>query len=296
MAMDDRAAREQVARVESLLEAVESLPDPDARETATELVGAVVELYGEGLERVLSLATGDHPIGLDQALVGDELVSHLLLLHGLHPVPVQLRVEGALDEVRPYLDSHGGNVELLDVADGVARVRLEGSCSGCPSSTMTLKLAIEEAIHKAAPEVESVEAEGVTEERPAPQLLQIEVGPAGGPGGEAEEVNGSWTELAAMPKLVPEHASRTEVSGQPLLLLEVDGTPYAYRPDCPGCGSSLDGASLEGAELECPGCGKRFDARRAGRCLDSPALHLEPIPLLAADDGAVRVALGTAAA
>ena len=294
--MDDRAAREQVARVEALLEEVESLPDADARETATELVGAVVELYGEGLDRVLSLATSDHPGGLDQALAGDELVSHLLLLHGLHPVPVQLRVEGALDEVRPYLDSHGGNVELLGVGDGVARVRLEGSCSGCPSSTMTLKLAIEEAIHKAAPEIEAVEAEGVADEDPGPQLLQIEMQPAGGRSGEPGAVNGSWTELPALPELVPQHASRTEVSGQPLLLLEVDGTPYAYRPDCPACGSSLDGASLHGAELECPGCGKRFDARRAGRCLDSPALHLEPVPLLAADDGAVKVALGATAA
>jgi Fe-S cluster biogenesis protein NfuA/nitrite reductase/ring-hydroxylating ferredoxin subunit len=295
MAMDDRAAREQVARVEALLEQIESLPDPEARETATELVGAVVELYGEGLDRVLSLATSDHPNGLDQALAGDELVSHLLLLHGLHPVPVRLRVEGALDEVRPYLDSHGGNVELLGVADGVARVRLEGSCSGCPSSTMTLKLAIEEAIHKAAPDVETVQAEGVADEAPGPQLLQIETAPGGGRSGEAEAVNGSWTELAAMPELVPERASRTEVSGQPLLLLELDGTAYAYRPDCPACGSSLDGASLHGAELECPGCGRRFDARRAGRCLDSPALHMEPVPLLAADDGAVKVALGATA-
>jgi Fe-S cluster biogenesis protein NfuA/nitrite reductase/ring-hydroxylating ferredoxin subunit len=296
MAMDDCAAREQVARVEGLLEAVESLPDPGARETATELVGAVVELYGEGLERLLSLARSDHANGLDQALAGDELVSHLLLLHGLHPVPAQLRVEQALDEVRPYLDSHGGDVKLLGVADGVARVRLEGSCSGCPSSTMTLKLAIEEAIQKAAPDVEAVEAEGVADERPRPQLLQIEVTPEGGSGGGAEAADGSWTELAAMPELVPEHASRIEVSGEPLLLLEVDGTPYAYQPDCPGCGSSLDGASLHGAELECPACGKRFDARRAGRCLDSPALQMEPIPLLPADDGAVKLALGAAAA
>jgi Fe-S cluster biogenesis protein NfuA len=102
----------------------------------------------------------------------DELVSHLLLVHGLHPEDVETRVAQALEEVRPYLGSHGGDVELLGVADGIARVRLVGTCDGCPSSTATLRYAIEEAVAKAAPELDGVEAEGVAE--PAPQqLLQI---------------------------------------------------------------------------------------------------------------------------
>jgi Fe-S cluster biogenesis protein NfuA/nitrite reductase/ring-hydroxylating ferredoxin subunit len=294
--MDDRAARERVARVEALLEQVDALSDPEARETATELVGALLELYGEGLDRVISLATMNNGDGLQQAFANDELISHLLLLHGLHPVPAQQRVEEALDEVRPYLESHGGNVELLGVSDGVARVRLEGSCSGCPSSTMTLKLAIEEAVHKAAPDVESVEAKGITEERHGPELLQIEVTPSGGRSGETKGAGGSWTRLATMPELAPARASRTEVSGEQVLFLEVEGRPYAYRPDCAACGASLDGAKVEAAELQCPDCGKRFDARRAGRCLDSPALHLDPIPLLTDEGGGVKVALGAAAA
>ena len=77
----------------------------------------------------------------------------------------------ALDDVRPYLGSHGGDVELLGVENGVARVRLEGTCNGCPSSTVTLRNAIEEAIMGAAPELERVEAEGVAE--PQPALVQI---------------------------------------------------------------------------------------------------------------------------
>jgi Fe-S cluster biogenesis protein NfuA len=103
------------------------------------------------------------------------LVAHLLLLHGLHPVPVAQRVQGALDGVLPYLESHGGSVELLGIEGGVARLRLQGSCSGCPSSTMTLKLAIEEAIFKAAPDIDEVRAEGaVPAAPPPPALLQLE--------------------------------------------------------------------------------------------------------------------------
>jgi len=83
-------------------------------------------------------------------------------------VDVETRVARALEEVRPYLQSHGGNVELLGIDGGVARLRLQGSCQGCPSSIMTLKLAIEEAIRKAAPDLEGIEAEGLAEPPPRP--------------------------------------------------------------------------------------------------------------------------------
>ncbi|MGB2711966.1 MAG: NifU family protein, partial [Conexibacter sp.] len=176
--MDDRKAQaheqrdpppspDEVRRVERLLEALDALPDRAARETATATVQALLELYGEGLSR-LARRLGDPQLRM---LVGDELIAHLLLLHGLHPVPVEQRVRDALDGVRPYLESHGGDVELLAVRDGVVALRLQGSCEGCPASAMTLKLAIEEAVLSAAPDVERVEAEGV-ESPAAPALLQ----------------------------------------------------------------------------------------------------------------------------
>lgn len=178
---DDQAAREQVARVETLLEEVEGLEDAAVRERVSELAAALLDLYGEGLARVVAqVAPRDADGAIAEALASDELVSHLLLLHGLHPVPLEARVRGALEEVRPYLDSHGGDVELLGVVDGVARLRMEGSCSGCPSSAMTLKSSIEEAIHKAAPDVVAVEADLGDPDAPAParELLNIEACPA----------------------------------------------------------------------------------------------------------------------
>jgi Fe-S cluster biogenesis protein NfuA/nitrite reductase/ring-hydroxylating ferredoxin subunit len=296
--MRDRTSQERVTTIERLLDEVESLPDAKSRELATELVAELLELYGEGLARMMELAsaTGEAN-GLASELADDELVSHLLLVHGLHPIPVEVRVQSALDEVRPYLDSHGGDVELLAVDDTVVRLRMEGSCSGCPSSAMTLKLAIEQAIAKSAPEIESVEAEGANDPvPPAPALLQIEM--AGG--GATESSNGSmngpseagWTSAGAIPAGAEERGALVEISSQPVLICSVDGAPYAYRPGCPVCDASLEGAALRSGELICPDCEKRFDVRRAGRCLDAPQLHLEPIPLLAGDDGGVKLALG----
>jgi Fe-S cluster biogenesis protein NfuA len=153
--VDDAEVRERVARLERILEEIEDDP------RATEALQAVVELYGEAIARFLAGATPTE----------DELLSHLLLVHDLHPVDVAARVRAALDDVRPYLGSHGGDVELLGVEDGVARVRLNGTCDGCPSSAVTLRNAIEEAVMRAAPELERIEAEGLAEPRPA--LLQI---------------------------------------------------------------------------------------------------------------------------
>jgi Fe-S cluster biogenesis protein NfuA/nitrite reductase/ring-hydroxylating ferredoxin subunit len=272
-------AATEVGRIEELLERLEALPDPAARDVALETVQALLELYGEGLGRIVEA------VGPEQArtLAGDELVEHLLLLHGIHPVGVEARVREALDGVRPYLGSHGGDVELLGVEDGVARIRMQGSCEGCPASAATVKLAIEDAVLKAAPDVDRVEAEGGGEPAPPP-LLQIEMIKPVAP-------EGSWAQAGALPQLKGGGTLLKEVAGEPLLFLRLDGTPYAYRPRCPACEASLEEAALDGAELTCAGCGRRYDARRAGRGLDDPQLHLEPVPLLTDEAGLVRVAL-----
>ena len=307
--MDDQEARETVARVETLLEEVEALADPAGREKAGELVQSLVELYGEGLARIME-RVGEQE---RSALAQDELLSHLLLLHDLHPVTLEDRVLDALAGVAPYLESHGGGVELTGVEDGVVRLRLEGSCSGCPSSTMTLKLAIEEAIQKVAPDVEKIEAEGVSAPAAAPlvqiggsppppptgpTLIQLEVPGAPASNGAQPTADGGepWAMAGSLQELSGGGTLVKRVSGEPILFLRLVDTFYGYRPRCPGCEESLEGAALHGSELSCPGCGRRYDAQRAGRCLDDPQLFLEPVPLLVADSGLVKVAIGSAVA
>jgi Fe-S cluster biogenesis protein NfuA/nitrite reductase/ring-hydroxylating ferredoxin subunit len=262
--MDDRQARECVARIEALLEEVEGLP------AAVELVQGLLDLYGEGLGRIVA----SDPT-LVARLDGDEVVTHLLLLHGLHPVPLQERVVGALDEVRPYLASHGGGVELLGVEEGVVRLRLQGSCDGCPSSTATLKLAIEDAIHKAAPDVEDVVAEGTP--KPAPGLLQIEMP--------------SWADAGAIADLPADAPTVMAAGGHELVFVRLGRAAYAYDRVCGGCGADLSGATLDGAILTCASCGGGFDVRHAGRRVDGDDEHLEPVPLLVGEDGRMRVAV-----
>ncbi len=152
-------------RIETLIGELGTLPDPRARETAEELVRLLVDFYGSGLTRILEIVDDRPGSGeLFGRFADDPLVASLLLLHGLHPLSVEERILAALEKVRPHLGSHGGDVRLLDIGeDGVVRLRLEGACHGCPSSAITMKLAVERAIEEAAPEVVRIEVEGLAE-------------------------------------------------------------------------------------------------------------------------------------
>lgn len=133
-----------------------------ARERAEELVRTIVGIYGEGLERVLTIVheqIGERSEAVFEKLCEDKLVESLLCLHGLHPIAVEDRVEAALQSVLPYIKSHAGNMEITRIEDGIVYLRLEGSCDGCAASATTLKLAVERAILERVPEVTAVRAE-----------------------------------------------------------------------------------------------------------------------------------------
>jgi Fe-S cluster biogenesis protein NfuA len=157
--------KRRIEHLEALIQDLERLPDPAARDQARELVQTLLDFHGAAvsrlLERIAELGEPGH--ALIASLAGDELVSSLLLLYGLHPLDLEARVSQALDQVRPYLRTHKGDVELVGVIDGVVRLRMQGSCHGCPSSALTLKNAIEEAIYAAAPDVAAIEVEGVVD-------------------------------------------------------------------------------------------------------------------------------------
>lgn len=164
--LNDREIQARVGQAEALLAQVEALTDPGARKLAMATIQILLELYGEGLARVVAHAARHSSDALLRAYAEDELISHLLLLHDLHPATVEERIQQALDEVRPYMESHGGSVELLGVTEGMAHLRLLGSCSGCPSSAQTLQLRVEQAIEQYAPDLLGLQVEGLSATSP----------------------------------------------------------------------------------------------------------------------------------
>jgi Fe-S cluster biogenesis protein NfuA/nitrite reductase/ring-hydroxylating ferredoxin subunit len=279
-------------KIEGLIEKIEALPDPEARATMLALVQALMEFHGNGLDRLMELIadSGTSGYAIFDRFAADDLVGSLLLLYGLHPLSLEDRVMRALDKVRPYLESHGGNVELLGIADGVVRLRMQGSCKSCPSSSLTLKLAIEEAIYAAAPDVVNIEAEGVAEQATVSKSGFVQIGKPNGGNGNGHADKQAWEDVAELALLPQSSVQLMEVAGRSVLFCRLGETFYAYGNDCPGCSQPLQGAHLELTNLVCPHCRQQYDVIRAGRGLDQPSLHLEPFPLLF-EQGRARVAL-----
>lgn len=279
--------------VEALLAQLRRQGGEQAGALGDELVRLLVNFYGDGLERVVDIVGAEAPELLGR-LAADPLVEAQLILHGLHPLSVEERIEAALDRVRPYLGSHAGGVAYLGVDDdGVAHLRLDGSCNGCPSSTVTVKLTIEEALLNAVPEVTAVAVQGETKE--AAPLLQIGMRPGAEPvPGHAPAANATaWRHPSAQQLPASGFASSVVLDGQAVLVARLGQTLYAYTDRCAVCSDSLvgdAGAVLDGDVLTCAACSARFDVRLAGRAADRSGRRLNPLPLLD-DVSGVRIAV-----
>jgi Fe-S cluster biogenesis protein NfuA/nitrite reductase/ring-hydroxylating ferredoxin subunit len=303
------SADELVQRIQDLQERLDTTGDEATRQMADALVSAVVQMYGAGLERIVELLAGAGEAGRDMAssLSHDELVATLLLIHDLHPVPLEDRVQAALESVRPYMESHGGNVELLSLQDGVATIHLRGSCSDCSASAVTLELAIKQALEEAAPDLEGLEVLGVAPQtaggpglpmvsgggagaRAAPSGMELPVVMAGPGPAPAAVPQPYWVDLEAVAGLPDGTLRAVSVAGSDLVVANVDGTLLAYRDRCANCGAPLHEGRLSAGALACPACERSFFLPRAGRSLDDEQMQLEPVPLLR-DEGRIRVAL-----
>jgi Fe-S cluster biogenesis protein NfuA/nitrite reductase/ring-hydroxylating ferredoxin subunit len=288
-------------RIEALLVASAS-GGVVAHERAEELVRIMADLYGSGIERILDILYDMGRLDSDilAALAADKLVSSLLLVHGLHPYDITTRVENALESVRPYLGSHGGDVELLEVTDeGVVRLRLLGSCDGCPSSSVTLTLAVEGAVEAAAPEVTAIEVEPAAQPASAGPVIsidslraRIEEPPAG--------QGAAWRAVTELSQLPSGTVAHHVLADTPILACRVGSDLYAFQDYCPRCERALAGATVarrlggaaDDAVLVCPTCRGHYDVRRAGAGLDDDGVHLNPLPLLQTG-GVVSVAVPT---
>jgi len=281
----DQFLRQAGDQIESLLADLRSVSDPVVQEKAEELVQVLVEVYGAGLERIVELLH-EEPQGNERVLqlANDEFVASLLILHGLHPVDTETRVERALDKVRPYLGSHAGGCEFLGIDDaGVVQLRLQGSCNGCPSSTLTVKLAIEGAIQAAAPEITGIEVEGVAE-RPPENLISLDSLRRNGQSGNGGVSADHWTTIDGFGDLPVGAFKAMEISGRQVVICRANGSTYAYLNVCPACGSSWKDEGLSDVILTCTHCEERFDVHLAGRGLSRTDITLQPLPLLVEQD------------
>lgn len=271
------------------------------RERTEQLAAELTDLYGAALERIISVTAEAAPDLVDR-FADDELVASLMLVHGLHPHGIERRISDALDSVRPYLGSHGGDVTLLEVAEGqdgpVVRLEFAGSCKSCPSSAITLEYAIEDAVRAAAPEITSIDVVAAQPDSTSSSGL-ISVDSLMSRVHDKDAA--AWYPIPDIGDLAAGEVGGFLIAGVPILACRVGDDLFAYRDRCGRCHDSMAGAALHRpmgapigqAVLKCPRCQAHFDVVHAGASLDDgaeTAVHLDPIPLLHRD-GVLSVAV-----
>jgi Fe-S cluster biogenesis protein NfuA/nitrite reductase/ring-hydroxylating ferredoxin subunit len=248
-----------------------------------ELDALIATLERDGDERallVLELVDAIHRPALELIARGEHehpIARALLAMYDLAPVDAEVQVEEALDQVRPYIESHGGAVELLDVDGGVVHLRLGGACEGCAGSSMTLRRGIEAALREHFPAFERIESHA-----PEPALLQI-----------ADLRRPVFADVGTEAD-VPDGTLRAVVAdGVSVLLAGVGGEVFAFRNGCPIDGLPLEGGRLADTVLVCPWHNCAYDGR-SGKRVDEPgAPGLAVVPVAIAD-GALKVAVNVA--
>ena len=290
-----------------------------------ELDTLIGTLEREGDERalmLLELVDAIHRPGIELIFAGEldhPVAQAVLAMYDLAPVDDQTQVELALDEVRPYIESHGGGLELLDVEDGVVHVRMSGSCHGCAASAMTLRRGVEEILREKYEGFKEVVAHPPEDDQAGDgdngagglPLLQIEGrnggassgggGPGGGSAGGSEllQIAGLkrpvFVDVGELSDLAPGELKAVEADGKSILIANVEGEPYAFRNACPVDGRSpLEGGRLTGAVLVCPWHNCAFDARSGKRADDEANADSLAVVPIAVREGKLQVAVNVA--
>lgn len=161
--MDNNEFQRHTQQIEGLVQRVTALPEGEARNAAIELLQSVMDLHGAVVSRIVEvLSESEAGRGALGKLASDPLICGMLVLYSVHPIALEDRISVAIEQVRPKLQKQGGTAELISVADGVVRVRIQSSGHGCGSSPEALTKVVEQVILEAAPEVAEIVVEGAS--------------------------------------------------------------------------------------------------------------------------------------
>jgi len=260
----------QIARLEEIAQAW----DEHHAGTLSALKSSIEELNREAFRRLIRQLRDDPACAARLATaVRDPFIFGVLRFHGLVKDPIEHRVAQALEQVRPMLQNHGGDVELVAVRlPDTVDIRLVGACHGCPASGQTLTEGVERAIREHCPEIRHIRQVS----QPAARAAQPDPGSAQvvhfiSPFAQAADPG--WEEVCALYEIPDGGILTRKLAGQEVLLYRRGFTVSCFDNACAHMGMPLDGGEVRDGTLECP-YHKFTYALATGECLTVPEVQL----------------------
>lgn len=174
MVDDNRDFRRDMQKIGDLVQELESIADPAARAKSKELVQLVMDLHGAAFDKAMEIVAdaGQPGMSIIERLGRDSLVGSVLILYGLHPDDIETRIAKAIQQVRLKLRKQGCEVELLSATGGMIRLRVDVGSHTCRSTAKTAQATLEGALYDAAPDLSSLQIEGL-EEKPSAGFVAL---------------------------------------------------------------------------------------------------------------------------
>ncbi|MEH2061111.1 MAG: NifU family protein [Nostoc sp.] len=269
---------EELVQEINRFEAIISEWDESQRCVAVGLKRAIESLHKAALTSLIKSLKQESMPALRHA-VTDEVVYAVLLYHELvkpPKAPLAQRIQTALEEVRPGLKSHDGDVELVAIKPpDTVEVRLIGTCRSCPASTLTLSQGVEQAIKNHCPEITKVLAvnNNPTSNNANPDLISP----------FSSKITSTWLKVATIDQVPELSVLAVQLAGKSLILHRQGVTIKCYRNACIHLGSPLEKGKVENGIITCPSHGFQYKLE-TGECLTAPHISLQSYPVKIKDD------------
>ncbi|MEM1264171.1 MAG: NifU family protein [Pseudomonadota bacterium] len=254
----------------TILEEIVEQWDDQQQATVQALQKARDALNKEALSRLIrALKTDPAALASLKASLSDEVIYAVLRYHDIVKASVQERLEQALDSVRPYLATHGGNVEVVQFsAPETVTIRLLGSCDGCPAAGLTLSEGVEKAIKDYCPEITQIhKAKGGAAAAPTEQPINF-VSPF------ANAADSGWMYAVDIEEVPEGDIKCIDLDGHSLLFSRVDQRVTCFENACSHLGMPMDSGSVINGILTCPHHHFEYSLQ-SGECLTAPEVQLQ---------------------
>ncbi|MEH2195323.1 MAG: NifU family protein [Nostoc sp.] len=269
---------EELVQEINRFEAIISEWDESQRCVAVGLKRAIEALHKAALTNLIKSLKEESMPALRHA-VADEVVYAVLLYHELvkpPKAPLAQRIQTALEEVRPGLKSHNGDVELVAIKPpDTVEVRLIGTCSSCPTSTLTLSEGVEQAIKNHCPEITKVVA--VNNSSTVNKANSSLISPF------SAKITCTWMKVATLDEVPEFSVVAVQLAGTSLILHRQGTTVKCYRNGCAHLGSPLENGKVENGIITCPSHAFQYKLE-TGECLTAPDISLQSYPVQIKDD------------